>query len=63
MPASTSFRFLHRGLAEAGYTDGRNVAVDYVWAEGLYDRRPTLARGINEVMRLPLFWPGSFDRD
>ena len=28
----------HRGLAEAGYTDGRNVAVDYVWAEGLYTR-------------------------
>src|SRR5829696_4572374 len=33
----------HRGLAEAGYTDGRNVAVDYVWAEGLYDRLPTLS--------------------
>ena len=36
-------RHLSPGLADAGYTDGRNVAVDYVWAEGLYDRLPTLA--------------------
>jgi putative tryptophan/tyrosine transport system substrate-binding protein len=33
----------HQGLNEASYSDGRNVAVDYRWAEGQYDRLPALA--------------------
>ena len=38
----------HRGLNEAGFVEGRNVAVEYRWAEDQYDRLPEL---VSDLLR------------
>jgi putative tryptophan/tyrosine transport system substrate-binding protein len=39
-PLAAAFR---QGLGETGYVDGKNVAIEYVWAEFQYGRLPALA--------------------
>jgi ABC-type uncharacterized transport system substrate-binding protein len=49
-PASVTTGF-DKGLKESGYVAGQNLAIEYRWAEGQYDRLPALA---SDLVRRPV---------
>ena len=46
------------GLAQTGFTEGRNVAIEFRWAEGQYNRLPALAKELAERQVTVMVAPG-----
>jgi putative tryptophan/tyrosine transport system substrate-binding protein len=56
-----------RSLAEGGFVEGQNVAIEFRWARGAYDRLPEMAadlvsRGVGPIPSISVSSPASVGR-
>jgi putative ABC transport system substrate-binding protein len=58
LPSATRVRAFREGLAASGFVEDRNVAVDYRWAEGRYERLPALAAELAAARVAVIVAPG-----
>lgn len=57
--ASLVLRAFREGLGQTGYVEGRNMAIEYRWAEGHYDRIPPLIADLVRRQVTVLSRPGA----